>query len=51
MINEPPPFKGLNIRIPMLIPIMGRGFLNKGSTLGFRVSQVLIQGISSPSQT
>ena len=33
MINKPPPFKGLNIRIPILIPIKGRGFLNQGSGL------------------
>ena len=33
MINKPPPFKGLNIRIPIVIPIKGRGFINQGSTL------------------
>ena len=32
MINEPPPFKGLTIRIPIIIPIQGRGFINQGST-------------------
>ena len=37
MINKPPPFKGLNIRIPIIIPIMGRGFTSHGSTLGFKV--------------
>ena len=36
MINEPPPLKGLNIRIPIISPIKGRGFANQGSTLGFR---------------
>ena len=30
MINKPPPFKGLNIRIPIIIPIKGRGFLIMG---------------------
>ena len=30
MINKPPPFKGLNIRIPIIIPIKGRGFVNHG---------------------
>ena len=35
MINKPPPFKGL-IRIPIIIPIKGRGFINHGSTLLFR---------------
>ena len=28
------PFKGLGKRILMIIPIPGRGFANKGSTLG-----------------
>ena len=31
MINTPPPFKGLNIRIPIIIHIKGRGFTNQGS--------------------
>ena len=35
MINKPPPFKGLNIRIPTIIPIKGRGFINQGSGLGY----------------
>ena len=34
MINKPPPLKGLIIRIPILMPIKGRGFINKGSTIG-----------------
>ena len=34
MINKHPPFKGLNIRIPIIIiPIKGRGFINQGSGL------------------
>ena len=33
MINKPPPFKDLNIRIPIMIPIKGRGFINHGSGL------------------
>ena len=44
MINKPPPFKGLNIRIPIIfkglniripimIPIKWRGVINQGSTL------------------
>ena len=37
MIHKPRPFKGLNIRIPIIIPIKGRGFINRGSTLGFGV--------------
>ena len=28
MIIKPPPFKDLNIRIPIIIPIKGRGFIN-----------------------
>ena len=35
MIDKPPPPKGLNIRIPIIIPIKGRGFINQGSGLGF----------------
>ena len=37
MINKPPPFKGLNIRIPIKTPTQGRGFVNQGSGLGFSV--------------
>ena len=33
MINKLPPFKGLNIRIPIIIPIKGRAFINHGSGL------------------
>ena len=33
MINKPPPFKGLNIRIPIIILIKGQGFINQGSGL------------------
>ena len=40
MINKPPPFKGLNIRIPIRIPIKRRGFTNHGSTLGFKVKEL-----------
>ena len=29
-------FKSLNIRIPITIPIEGRGFINQRSTLGVR---------------
>ena len=34
MINKPSPFKGLKTNIPIMIPIKGRGFINKGSTVG-----------------
>ena len=33
MMNKPLPFKGLNIRIPIIFPIKGRGFINYGSGL------------------
>ena len=33
MINKLPPFEGLNIRIPIIIPVKGRGFINQGSGL------------------
>ena len=33
MINKLPPFKGLNIRIPLIIHIKGRGCINQGSGL------------------
>ena len=35
MIDEPPASKGLSIWILILIAINGRGFINRGSTLGF----------------
>ena len=34
MIYKPPLLKGLNIRIPIIIPIEGRGFISQGSTVG-----------------
>ena len=37
MINNSPPEKGRIIRIPIIIPIKGRGFNNQESGLGFRV--------------
>ena len=36
MSNKLPPFKGLNIRIPITIPIKGKG-INQGSGLTRRV--------------
>ena len=33
MIKILPPFKGLNIRIPIITPIKGRWFTNEGSAL------------------
>ena len=33
MIDKPPPFKGLDIKITIIIPIKGRGFINLGSGL------------------
>ena len=39
MTNKPPLFKGLNIRIPIIIPMKGRGFINQrsGSCANYRV--------------
>ena len=36
MINVLPLLKGLNIRIPLIVPIEGRGCINQGFTLGLR---------------
>ena len=33
LINKPPPFKGLNIRIPIIVLIQEVGFINHGSEL------------------
>ena len=30
MINKHPPFKGLNVRIPSIIPMKGRGVVYQG---------------------
>ena len=37
MINKSLPSKGINIRIPIIIPVKGRAFINQGSGVGFRV--------------
>ena len=37
MINTPPPFKGLKSRIPIIIPIDGRGLIIRD--LGYRKSE------------
>ena len=34
VISKSPPFKGLNIRTPIIIPIKEGGFVNKGSRFG-----------------
>ena len=39
-MNKLPPFKGPHSRIPIQIPVLGRGFLNHGSTL-WRVQGLL----------
>ena len=33
LVNKPPPSKGLNIRIPIIIPTKEKGFINQGSGL------------------
>ena len=42
MINKPPPFKGLNIRIHTMIPIKARGFINQGSGLPFKLEYMIL---------
>ena len=51
MINKPPPFKGLDIRIPTILPIAGRGFMNQGSGKSFHghlAEQLLMWLIPGP---
>ena len=43
----PPPFKGLNIRILIIIPMKGRGLLSRGSGLGSGVDE---SGLRCPLQ-
>ena len=53
MINKPPPFKGLNIRILNIIPIEGRGFINHGFglvSINSWISTVLICWDPPPKQ-
>ena len=38
LIHKPPPFKDLNIRIPIMIPIKSRGLINQKSTLAVAVA-------------
>ena len=40
IIKNPPPFTGLNMRIPIVIPIKGRGFINQGSTLDLQTANL-----------
>ena len=44
--NKPPPFRGLNIRITIKIPINGRGFINQGSTLVSKPGTLLNLGVA-----
>ena len=37
MINKPPPLKCLDVRISIIIPIKGRGFINQGSGLNLNL--------------
>ena len=45
MINNPLPFEGLNIIIPVIIPIKGRGCIDQGSGLGLKVSGLGFEGL------
>ena len=38
LMNKAPPFEGLNMRIPIVIPMKRRGLIYKESTLGFKSS-------------
>ena len=38
MCNKYPPFKGLDVRTPTIIPIKGRGLLMRGLRLGMETS-------------
>ena len=42
LVNTSPPFKGLNIRIHITIPIKERGFIHRGSTLGCDKREILL---------
>ena len=35
LIDKPTLFKGLNVRIPIITPMKGKGVVNYGSELGF----------------
>ena len=46
MMYKPSPFSGLNIGIPTIFPIKGRGFVNQGSGLASKLHRPdLIFGI------
>ena len=38
LMNKAPPFEGLNMRIPIIIPMKRGRFIYKESTLGFKNS-------------
>ena len=48
MMNEPLPFKGLNMLMPIIIPTKGKGFINQGS--GLLVSEELHSQQQGPSK-
>ena len=48
MINKPTPFKGLNTRIPTIIPINGRGVINHGSTLNPLLIHLIFHSLLPP---
>ena len=45
MTNQPPPFKALNISIPSIIPVKGRGLLITG--LGYTLKNPKDPGLNS----
>ena len=47
MINELRPLDGLNIRLPIQIPIKGRGFISQGFGLGDPIYEYCLKGFRS----
>ena len=47
MTNKTPPFKGLNVRIPIIIPIKAMGFVNWRSTLPATARIPIILGLKA----
>ena len=47
-VNKLPPFQGLNIRNPIIIPVKGRGFINQRSTLNPRLGRYAVMRESFP---
>ena len=46
MIDTPHPFTGVNIRIPIIIPTEGKGFINQGLTLGELLNTTALESLN-----